>query len=204
MKVERRIVNAQLEVRAAADKPARLVGYAAVFNRDAVIGGFFRERIAPGAFATAIKEDDVRALFNHDPNIVLGRNTAGTLSLSEDETGLQYDVEPPDTQLARDLMVSISRGDVSQSSFGFQVVREEWSNPESRTELPTRTILEARLFDVSPVTYPAYEETTAEARAKAEDLIGSAETALRRGQEEQRQAATALRLSRQRFIEATL
>ena len=204
MKVERRIVNAQLEVRAAADKPARLVGYAAVFNRDAVIGGFFRERIAPGAFATAIKEDDVRALFNHDPNIVLGRNTAGTLALAEDETGLQYDVEPPDTQLARDLMVSIGRGDVSQSSFGFQVVREEWSNPESRTELPTRTILEARLFDVSPVTYPAYEETTAEARAKAEDLIGVAETVLRRGQDEQRQAATALRLSRQRFIEATL
>lgn len=204
MKVERRIVNAQLEVREAADKPARLVGYAAVFNRDAVIGGFFRERIAPGAFATAIKEDDVRALFNHDPNIVLGRNTAGTLTLAEDETGLQYDVEPPDTQLARDLMVSIGRGDVSQSSFGFQVVREEWSNPESRTELPTRTILEARLFDVSPVTYPAYEETTAEARAKAEDLIGRAETVLRRAQEDQRQASTALRLSRQRFIEATL
>lgn len=204
MKVERRIVNAQLEVRAAADTPARLVGYAAVFNRDAVIGGFFRERIAPGAFATAIKEDDVRALFNHDPNIVLGRTTSGTLRLAEDETGLQYDVEPPDTQLARDLMVSIGRGDVSQSSFGFQVVREEWSNPESRTELPTRTILEARLFDVSPVTYPAYEETTAEARATAEDLIGAAETVLRRAQEEQRHAATALRLSRQRCIEAML
>lgn len=171
MKTERRIVAVPLEARKDGDQPAKLVGYAAVFNREAVIAGLFRERIAPGAFTVAITDDDVRALFNHDPNFVLGRNTAGTLTLKEDDTGLRYEVDPPDTQWARDLMVSVQRGDVNQSSFGFQVVREEWKEPERNSkELPTRTILEARLYDVSPVTYPAYEETTAEARTKAEAL----------------------------------
>lgn len=203
MKIERRIVSAQLEVRAAGETPT-LVGYAAVFNRDAVIAGFFRERIAAGAFDAAIREDDVRALFNHDPNFVLGRNTAGTLRLSEDENGLRYEVDPPDTQVARDLMVSIRRGDVSQSSFGFQVVREEWTTPENRAELPLRTILEARLFDVSPVTYPAYEETTAEARAQAETLAASALDALQRAQAAEAQAGTAQRQLRQVMLEATL
>ena len=204
MKIERRIIATQLEVRAAGDAPASLVGYAAVFNRDAVIAGMFRERIAAGAFESAIREDDVRALFNHDPNCVLGRNTAGTLRLTEDETGLRYEVDPPDTQIARDLMVSIKRGDVNQSSFGFQVVREEWSTPENRAELPTRTILEARLFDVSPVTYPAYEETTAEARAQAATLVESAAATLERAQDSEAQAFTEQRQRRQALIEATL
>lgn len=138
-----------------------------MFDREAVIAGLFRERIAPGAFAEAIREDDVRALFNHDPNLILGRTTAGTLLLAEDETGLRYEIDPPETQWARDLMVSVERGDISQSSFGFSVVREEWQAPSSPNELPLRTILEARLYDVSPVTFPAYEETTAEARSAA-------------------------------------
>jgi HK97 family phage prohead protease len=174
MKTERRIVTQPIEVRKTGDQPSTLVGHAAVFNVEANIGGFFRERIAPGAFTTAIAEDDVRALFNHDPNYVLGRTTAGTLDLTEDKTGLRYEVAPPDTQWARDLMVTVGRGDVNQSSFGFTVVREEWSKPENRAELPLRTILEARLFDVSPVTYPAYEETTAEARSAAAAARGMA------------------------------
>jgi len=205
MKIERRIVEAQLEARAAADTtPATLVGYAAVFDREAVIAGMFRERIAPGAFATAIAEDDVRALFNHDANYVLGRTKAGTLQLREDSTGLLYEVQPPDTQVARDLMVSIARGDVSQSSFGFEVVSDQWTRSENRADLPVRTILEARLFDVSPVTYPAYEETTAEARAAAAELRESAETVLERGLGAQQRTETALRVSRQWVIEATL
>lgn len=202
MKTERRIVSAPLEIRSAEAEPAKLVGYAAVFEREAVIAGLFRERIAPGAFSTAIKEDDVRALFNHDPNFVLGRTTAGTLELAQDDTGLRYEVDPPDTQWARDLMVSVQRGDVSQSSFGFQVVREEWTNPENRKELPTRTILEARLFDVSPVTYPAYEETTAEARDHATALATA--SAVLEGADEQDTAATVIRQKRQSLIEAML
>ena len=78
----------------------KIGGYAAVFNREAVIAGMFREQIAPGAFTDAIGRDDVRALFNHDANFVLGRTVSGTLRLSEDETGLRYDVTPPSTTWA--------------------------------------------------------------------------------------------------------
>lgn len=203
MKTERRIVTQPIEIRKAGDTPSTLIGYASVFNREATIGGFFREKIAPGAFKAAVKEDDVRALFNHDPNYVLGRTTAGTLDLSEDETGLRYEVAPPDTQWARDLMVTVQRGDVNQSSFGFTVVREEWTNPENRAELPLRTILEARLFDVSPVTYPAYEETTAEARSAAE-AMRTAEDVAAEAVDAGLMAQTEIRRRRQRLAEAML
>ena len=205
--VERRIVNNTLELRGKAGEAKTLVGYAAVFNREATIAGFFREQIAPGAFDAAIREDDVRALFNHDPNYVLGRTTSGTLTLSQDDDGLRYEADPPDTQWARDLMVTVGRGDVNQSSFGFQVVREEWTNPENRAELPLRTILEARLFDVSPVTYPAYEETSAEARSHAEALRSAEQTLAKASADEalaQAAAATLLRQKREDIIEGTL
>jgi HK97 family phage prohead protease len=145
----------------------RLGGYASVFNTEAVIAGLFREQIAPGAFAEAVTQDDVRALFNHDPNFVIGRTVSGTLTLREDETGLAYDAVPPDTQWARDLMVSVGRGDISQSSFGFAVESDEWTHPERSGELPLRTIRKAKLYDVSPVTYPAYESTTTAVRSAA-------------------------------------
>lgn len=164
--MQRRIVTAPLEVRSATNGSTLLVGYAAVFNREAVIAGLFREQIAPGAFTAAIKEDDVRAMYNHDPAYVLGRNTAGTLALSEDRTGLRYEVIiNTDDPLAMSVLAKVKRGDVSQSSFGFQLVREQWTKPEDRADLPLRTILEARLFDVSPVAFPAYEDTSATAQA---------------------------------------
>lgn len=169
MKRERRVLTQPVELRKAEGAAPTLRGYAAVFNTETVIAGLFRERISPGAFADAIQGDDVRALFNHNPDYVLGRNTAGTLALEEDERGLGYEIVPPDTQVARDLMVSVSRGDVNQSSFGFSVQGpddEEWDFSETeRGLLPLRTIKRAKLYDVSPVTYPAYEETTAEARS---------------------------------------
>jgi HK97 family phage prohead protease len=162
MERERRTISLPVECRKDEDKPA-LSGYAAVFNEVAEIAGLFRERISPGAFANAVNTDDVRALFNHDANFVLGRTTAKTLRLSEDDRGLRYDIDPPDTQWARDLMVSVSRGDVNQSSFAFEVIEDEWDYGK-RGEIPTRTIKSVRLYDVSPVTYPAYEGTTVSAR----------------------------------------
>lgn len=163
---ETRVVDVQVEARSDDGAPTRLVGYAALFNRDAVISGLFRERIAPGAFTQAVVRDDVRALFNHDANFVLGRTTSGTLTLSEDGQGLQYDVVPPDTTWARDLMVSVQRGDISQSSFAFSVDDEAWDY--SGGDLPLRTVTRATLYDVSPVTYPAYEATSVSARSAAE------------------------------------
>src|SRR5687768_5826990 len=96
---ERRGIAGTVEFREADDK-STIGGYAAVFNQETVIGGGmwgFREQIAPGAFDTAIENDDVRALFNHDPNYVLGRTVSGTLKLSADKKGLRYDVDLPDT-----------------------------------------------------------------------------------------------------------
>lgn len=132
-------------------------GYAAVFNSPTNIGGWFTEEIAPGAFSKAISENgDIRALFNHDWNNVLGRTKSGTLRLSEDERGLKFEVDLPNTSIARDLVESLKRGDISQCSFGFIPTVEEW---DYNDEPAKRTILEVDLFEVSVVSVPAYEDT---------------------------------------------
>jgi len=160
--IERRVMTFDhLHIERREGASPRIMGHAAVFNQWADIGGMFREKIVPGAFARAIGSQDVRALFNHDPNIVLGRNRAKptpTLSLSEDATGLRYEVIPPDTQAARDLLVSIERGDVSQGSFGFSA-SPTGQNWDWNADIPERTLTDVNLYDVSPVTFPAYEGT---------------------------------------------
>lgn len=132
-------------------------GYAAVFNSPTDIGGWFTEVIAPGAFSKAIAENgDIRALFNHDWNNVLGRTKSGTLHLSEDNRGLKFEVDLPNTSVARDLAESLKRGDISQCSFGFIPTVEEW---DYSIEPVKRTITEVELFEVSVVSIPAYEDT---------------------------------------------
>ncbi len=137
-----------------------VTGYAAVFNQLSDDLGGFREQIAPGAFTNSIKTDDIRALINHDPNQVLGRNTADTLRLNEDDRGLAVEIDLPDTQDARDLAVQMKRGDIDQMSFGFftAVDGDTWTEIEGE---PIRTLLKAELFDVSIVTFPAYPQTSA-------------------------------------------
>lgn len=154
---EKRFIThrAGIEQRAEAARPT-LVGYAAVFNSPAMIGDFFEERIAPGAFSAAIGRDDVRALINHDDELILGRTKSGTLRLSEDATGLLCEIDPPDTSYANDLIESMRRGDIDQMSFGFRATKEQW---DETGPVLKRTILEVELFDVSPVTFPAYEST---------------------------------------------
>lgn len=132
-------------------------GYAAVFNEDSQDLGGFKERISPGAFGESILKDDVRALVNHDPNYVIGRNKSGTLRLMEDDKGLYFEVKAPKTQWARDLKVSVERGDIDQCSFGFLVEEDEW---QREGEMDMRTLKRCSLFDVSIVTYPAYEGTS--------------------------------------------
>jgi HK97 family phage prohead protease len=139
----------------------KIVGHAAVFNSDSEFMGFV-ERVAPGAFRSSITRDDVRALFNHDSNFVLGRNRAGTLKLSEDDIGLHVEILPPDTQYAKDLMVSMERGDINQMSFGFITRKDSW---DYSTDVAVRTLQEVELFDVSPVTYPAYPDTDVAVRS---------------------------------------
>jgi len=162
MEQERRAITDPVDVRAD-EGGLTLGGYAALYETSAEIAGF-TERIERGAFTEAVQRDDVRALFNHDPNYVLGRTHAGTLTLTEDARGLRYDVRLPETTWARDLHESIKRGDISQSSFAFRVDEEEWEKGTKAT-LPVRRIRKVTLYDVSPVTYPAYAQTTVSARA---------------------------------------
>lgn len=159
--IERRYaVLADLEIVEEREGQAPLIrGHAAVFNQLSEDLGGFREQIAPGAFAEAIQKDDVRALFNHDTNLVLGRNQAGTLRLSENAHGLAIEIDPPATTYARDLMVSMKRGDVTQMSFGFSIRPggQDWAKDDEGRVI--RTLKRLRLFDVSPVTFPAYPQT---------------------------------------------
>lgn len=134
----------------------KITGYAAVFNKLSDDLGYFREKIQPGAFKNTIKADDIRALWNHDSNYILGRNRSGTLSMSEDDHGLKIEIDPPDAQWARDLMTSIERGDVDQMSFGFRTITDSWQLVDGED---IRTLIEVKLFDVSPVTFPAYPDT---------------------------------------------
>jgi HK97 family phage prohead protease len=144
-----------------ASAPPTLRGYAAVFDAETDIAGMWRERIARGAFADAITKAsaDVHALFNHDPNLVLGRMKAGTLRIVEDDKGLTVEIDPPDTQDARDLIAKIERGDIDQMSFAFTMRggRQTWD--DSRKP-PVRTIEKVGdLYDVSVVTRGAYPTT---------------------------------------------
>lgn len=160
--VERRVFPIR-ELRIAGDDKPKITGYAAVFNElSEDLGGFF-ERIQQGAFSKTLKEADVRALFNHDPNYVLGRTKSKTLELAEDDTGLRIEIDPPvEAQWAQDLIVSMKRGDVDQMSFGFRTIRDEWVTAGDQI---VRTLLEVKLYDVSPVTFPAYPQTSAQVRA---------------------------------------
>ena len=147
-----------IEVREAEGDEMVLEGYAAVFNSETDLGAF-REVIKPGAFDD-VMNNDVRALINHDPNLVLGRTTNGTLKLEQDERGLKYRVELGKQQYAKDFYESVKRGDISQSSFAFTIDKQSWN--EERT---VRSVDKVRqLLDVSPVTYPAYSAATVQAR----------------------------------------
>jgi len=131
-----------------------VVGYGAVFNSESNDLGGFVEYVAPGAFDGRL-EDDVRFLINHD-GLPLARTTNNTLRLSVDERGLKYEADMPDTTLANDLMTLLRNGTISQSSFAFTVEEDSWENVDGRN---IRTINKvSRLYDVSSVTYPAYNE----------------------------------------------
>lgn len=194
--VERRVIAAEglrVERRAEGATPL-IVGHASVFDKWTTLyeGRYYvwREIVRPGAYRNALAEgQDVRALFNHDANFLLGRTRSGTLRLAEDATGLLSETDPPDTQLVRDLVLApIGRGDLSGMSFAFmvrrgdQVVTTEADGvtvinsggqrvtirEEGERTIEERELLDLNLFDVSPVTYPQYEQTDVALRALGE------------------------------------
>jgi HK97 family phage prohead protease len=198
---ERRAWPARMEVRGAGEGRT-IEGYAAVFNVLSEDLGGWRERIAPGAFARSIADNDVRALWDHDSKYVLGRNRAGTLELAEDERGLSVAIEPPATTWADDLAASMKRGDVNQMSFGFYTRVDEWLEEDG---LLVRVLRDVDLFDVSVVTFPAYPQTSAEARRVAGSKLQVAGGEQQPGpadeEEGKRARARARRAARQREIE---
>lgn len=153
-KIEKRGGLLGVEGRADDDKRT-LTGYAAVFNSDTDIGGWWTERIAPGAFAGSIGRD-IRALVDHDWGRIIGRTKSGTLRLSEDDRGLKVEIDVPNTTDGNDLWELVERGDISGMSFGFRVTKQEW---DETIDPPVRTIKEVELFEVSAVAFPAYDDT---------------------------------------------
>lgn len=161
----------QLESREGA-KARTIVGYAARFYdgtpaTEYRLGSRVIERINPGAFDRVLKENqDVRGLFNHDPSMLLGRRSTGTMKLSVDSKGLRYEITPPDTQVGRDVQTLIERGDLSGSSFSFNVGKDgqRW-NRAGDAEVRTLTDI-ASVADCGPVTSPAYDGSTAALRSE--------------------------------------
>lgn len=148
-----------LTVRRDGDRPV-ITGYAAVFNELSVMMWGFREEILKGAFAESIERNDIRALWQHETDQVLGRTKNGSLRLWEDDKGLQFELEPADTTLGRDAVTSIERGDVDQMSFGFRSLPDgdEWRFDDD--EMLIRTLKKVDLLEVSPVTWAAYPQTS--------------------------------------------
>ena len=152
--MEKRFFGVKLEKRMDGESTEQVVvGHAAVFDQLSEDLGGFKERIHKNAFDEVL-DNDVRAFFNHDPNHLLARVSSGTLKLSIDEKGLKYEFSVPDTSSGRDLLVSMERGDISQSSFAFTIQDDSWDKENGRD---IRTINKVkRLYDVSPVSIPAY------------------------------------------------
>lgn len=184
MKVERRFASRRVQVDKRADGKSVLTGYGAVFYRADDPGTQCElytdvyERIMPTAFDSAMREkDDARGLFNHDINLLLGRVSSGTMRLSVDTVGLRYEIDPPENATGSNVVESVKRGDVTGSSFSFfpytakrgKVVWLEEKLPDGRM-ITIREIHDLELVDVGPVTFPAYDSSTASMRAAGGDV----------------------------------
>lgn len=176
--IERRYVPTAMEVRMEGEgeeKKGILHGYTAKFNERTLLYSWsdeeWWEEILPGAFDDVL-DDDVRCLKNHDSNLVLGRTKANTLTLKTDKIGLYFECTP-DTRItyAADTVHSVERGDISQCSFAFTILKQSWEEEDQGEKtIVTRKIEKIkRLYDVGPVTYPAYENTEVGIRAASPD-----------------------------------
>jgi uncharacterized protein len=164
-KPEFRVTVKQLRASGNAAMPC-IKGYAAVFDSPSEDLGGFIEVIKPGAFTRCLQNSpDVRALLNHEPSAILGRTTSGTLRLRQDSTGLHCEIDLPNTSVGHDVYESVKRQDISSMSFGFYPVDEDWMPNPTGTPAQLREISDADVFDVSVVTYPAYQGTSVSARS---------------------------------------
>ena len=158
--MEKRIFNIENRFEKREDGQEVVVGYGSIFNsKSENLGGFY-EYISPTAISEeTIAKSDVRALINHDQNLILARSTTGTLNLSVDEKGLKYEFEIPETSYGKDLAINMKNGNINQSSFAFTVASngDEWTTDDEGNDIRTITSID-RLYDVSPVVYAAYSQ----------------------------------------------
>ena len=156
--MEKRIFNIENRFEKREDGQEVVVGYGSIFNsRSENLGGFY-EYISPTAISEeTIAKSDVRALINHDANLILARSTSGTLDLWVDEKGLKYEFEIPETSYGKDLAINMKNGNLNQSSFAFTVGDDEWSTDDNGNDIRTITSID-KLFDISVVSYPAYSQ----------------------------------------------
>ena len=167
--IEQRTIKCEFRVASDSGKNT-IYGYAAKFGVRSEDFGGWCEVIAPGAFDASLAQNpNVRGLFNHNPDHVLGTTASGTMRLKTDDVGLGYEIDPPDTQVARDLITSMQRGDISASSFGFVCQDASWSYDE-QSGMEVRTVKQADLFDASVVTFPAYPDATSGVRSLPSDM----------------------------------
>ncbi len=159
-----------LELRITGGK-TRLVGYAAVFNKDSLPfgDGLFVERIAPGAFKRSLKDSDVRAFDSHDQSKIIGRESNGTLAVREDENGLRVEITPPDTQVGRDLLENVRSGLLDGMSIGFTMKPEDYTF-DFKPKPAVRHIRNVGLVEVSVVAIPAFPDTSVALRSYSEAL----------------------------------
>lgn len=171
------LATAGVQLRAAGDSGGRqFAGHAAVFNSRAAIGnpltwGFYEE-IAPGAFTKTLAEGDARFLVDHDTRLVVSRVSAGSLRLAQDTVGLAVDADLDERlSYVGDLVINLDNRNVTGMSFGFRTVKDDWETVSVETtggdkaEAELRVIREVQLFEVSAVTFPAYEDTDAGLRS---------------------------------------
>lgn len=164
-KTEMRELTGNLELRETDDGKRTLTGYAVKWEKKSHVLGYFRkfrEQFKKGAFAESLKKDDQRFLWSHDTSKVLGRTKNGTLRLTEDDVGLRFELDLPNTTLGNDTYESIKRGDVDGVSFGFKMESHEIEEPDD--DLMLRTVTKAKLLEVSAVAFPAYPDSEVSAR----------------------------------------
>ncbi|WGE65898.1 HK97 family phage prohead protease [Actinobacillus equuli subsp. equuli] len=151
-----------------------LKGYVVQWDKPSeVLWGEFVEKFAPNAFAQSLSNGgDVRALFEHDSSKLLGRTSSGTLSLVEDGEGLRFSLDLPNTQVGNDILESVRRGDISGMSFGFFPEVEEWDETQ---EPAVRTIKQAKLFEITVTSIPAYPDSSLEI-AKRSRMLAKGKT----------------------------
>jgi len=153
------------ECRVDLSEDRKIRGYAVVFNSPSENLGGFREIIKPEAVDRTLKEGiDVRALVDHDTSKIIGRMSAGTLQLRKKSKGLYSEIDPPDTTVARDILTSIDRRDVTGMSFAFRVLEDDWIEVDG---FPMREVLDMRISEVSIVTFPAYPQTDVQVAQRA-------------------------------------